>query len=388
MTRVPSSRPARTSLATPAPRRRLRVLHMLPTLGLGGAEHMACHLATAMTGIHDLGVVSLYPQWTGTLEMRLEDAQIPVWHLDKRPGFDFRLFGACDRVIREFHPDVVHTHMSVLRYALPSLIHRRVPLVVHTLHSLAQHETDAVGRMVHWLAFRGRVIPVAISREVAASAERTYGVPCRHLVPNCIPVEAYRFDCGARARWRTEERIEAAAVVFTSVARLEAVKNPFLLLEAFTRLGDPRARLLLLGRGEMRDRVNAWVRERRLEHTVRVMGHRDDVRECLSASDVFVLSSNCEGNPLAVMEAMAAGLPVISTAVGGVPELVDSGRSGILVGAGDCGAFTAAMRYMLDRPEERAEMAEAARDHAWSHFGLDRMVEGYLEIYEAAMVKS
>jgi glycosyltransferase involved in cell wall biosynthesis len=361
---------------------------MLPTLGLGGAEHMACHLATAMTGVHDLGVVSLYPPWGSAIETRFEHAQIPVWHLNKRPGLDFRLFGACDRVIREFQPDVVHTHMSVLRYALPGLIRRRVPLVVHTLHSLARHETDAVGRALQWFAFRGRVIPVAISREVAASAERAYGVGCPHLVPNCIPVEQYRFDSGARARWRTVEGIPAGAVVFTSVARLEAVKNPFLLLEAFAHLGDPRARLLLLGRGDMREQVMAWVRARGLEETVRVMGHRNDVRECLSASDVFVLSSNCEGNPLAVMEAMAAGLPVISTAVGGVPELVESGRHGILVGAGDRQAFTAAMRVMLEHPQERAGMAEAARDYAWGHFGLDRMVEGYLDIYESGTVSA
>jgi glycosyltransferase involved in cell wall biosynthesis len=117
-----------------------------------------------------------------------------------------------------------------------------------------------------------------------------------------------------------------------------------------------------------------------------VLGKRDNVRECLAASDVFVLSSNWEGNPLAVMEAMAAGLPVISTAVGGVPDLVRSGEQGILVPPEDCLAFTQAMRLLFDDSAKRTAMGRAARARASTAFRVERMVEGYVSLYRATLM--
>jgi glycosyltransferase involved in cell wall biosynthesis len=131
--------------------------------------------------------------------------------------------------------------------------------------------------------------------------------------------------------------------------------------------------------------IRAEVQANGLEGRVHVLGRRDNVRECLAASDVFVLSSNWEGNPLAVMEAMAAGLPVISTAVGGVPELVRSGEHGILVPPGDQRAFTEAMQLLCDDSEKRAAMGSAARSFALDAFRVERMVEGYITVYRAAL---
>jgi glycosyltransferase involved in cell wall biosynthesis len=371
----------------PAARSRLRILHVLPSLGPGGGEHMACHLMTGMADLHSVGALNLGGKFDTFIERRLRQAGVPMWFLNKRPGFDPHIFLPCDRVLREFRPDVVHTHMSVLRYVLPAIIHHGVRLAVHTLHNVAEHETDGLGRALQWLAFRGLVKPVAISREVASSIERVYGVKAPHMVPNCIPVEKYRAadHPAVRMRWRAQEGIDPEAVLFISVARFEPQKNPFLLLEAFARLRDPRARLALIGHGRQKDEVIRYIQSRGLERSIRMLGVRGDVPECLAASDVFVLSSNWEGNPLSVMEAMSAGLPVISTAVGGVPELVESGRNGLLVAAKDCAAFGAAMQFLLDHPETRASMSSAARVHAAAAFNLDRMIRGYCAIYESAL---
>lgn len=370
-----------------APRGRMRILHVLPTLNSGGAENMACSLMTAMAAGHEIGALSLFPEAGSWVEERLHSARIPMWHLDKRPGFDARVFPRLDRVLAQFHPDVVHSHMSVLRYLLPSLVRRRVPVAIHTLHNLAQYETDAFGRALQWFAFRGVVIPVAISREVEQSFRRVYRMGCPHLVPNCIPVEAYCLNAESRARWRAQEGIDPSATVFVSTARFVEQKNPLLMLQAFHRLRDPRARLVLMGRGDLRDQVLDFIRAHGLEKSVRVLGYRPDIPKGLAASDVFILSSNWEGNPLAVMEAMAAGLPVISTNVGSLPSLVESGRSGILVPAGDCAAFTEAMRFLLDDGAARAAMSSAARSHALSAFALERMICGYSSVYESAFAR-
>jgi glycosyltransferase involved in cell wall biosynthesis len=367
---------------------RLRILHIAPSFGVGGAEQMAGHLMVGLSESHDVAGAGLYRAADSSIEQRLKQADIPMWHLGKRPGFDPKLFVSLDRVFREVRPHVVHTHLSVLRYALPGLLRRRVPVVVHTLHNLAEYETDTFGQVVQWFAFRKLVLPVAISREVAASFKRVYRLECKAMVPNCIPVDNYRRSMADRVRWREKERFGSDVFLFICVGRLEPQKNPLLLVEAFEALDDPRAHLVMLGEGSLRGQLTAYIREHGLERRVHLLGQRNEIPECLAASDVFVLSSNWEGNPLAVMEAMAAGLPVVSAGVGGVPELVESGQQGLLIRPGDRAGFTNALRTMLNNPEKRAAMANAARARAMAAFNVDRMTQGYADLYRQAVAAS
>jgi glycosyltransferase involved in cell wall biosynthesis len=346
---------------------------------------MAGHLMVGLSQWHDVIGAGLYPAMDSSIEARLAQASIPLWHLGKRPGFDPSLFSALDQVFKKVRPHVVHTHLSVLRYALPGLLRRRVPVVVHTLHNLAQHETDRVGRLLQWFAFRRAVLPVAISREVAASVKRVYGIDCKALVPNCIPVTQYSRTKSDRIRWREKQGLGQDAILFTSVARLDPQKNPFLLVKSFAALNDPRSHLVMIGDGSLRPKVLDYIRACDLEHRIHLLGKRGDIPECLAASDVFVLSSDWEGNPLAVMEAMAAGLPVLATAVGGVPELVESGVHGILVPSRNGAALTDAMRILADNPDRRSAMARAARARAMAAFNVDRMAQGYAQVYQDAL---
>ena len=152
----------------------LRVLHILPSLSVGGAEQMAAHLMIGLSRSHTVGAVGLLPAANSIIERRLAKAGIRTWHLDKRAGFDPRMFSSLSRIFRKFQPEVVHTHMAVQRYVFPLLLRERVGAAFHTIHSLAEHETDAFGRLVHWFAFRHHVLPIAVSREVAASVKRVY----------------------------------------------------------------------------------------------------------------------------------------------------------------------------------------------------------------------
>ena len=363
----------------------MRVLQVLPSFGVGGAEQMAGHLMTGLADMLDVGGASLFAATNSPIEHKLRQRNIPLWHLGKRAGFDPRMYSRLERVLDEFRPDVVHTHMSVLRYVLPVALRRRVQAVVHTLHSLAQYETDAFGRLLNRLAFGRSVLPVAISRQVAASFRGLYGKECRALVPNGIPVGSYCRSGHDRERWREQEGFDRDAVLFTFVGRLEQVKNPLLLVTAFAGLRDPRAHLVMMGSGDLRDALMACAQTHGLQHRVHLLGKRYDVGACLAASDVFVLGSDWEGNPLCVMEAMAAGLPVISTAVGGVPELVESGRTGMLVAPADRAALTSAMDRLMANPDERRAMGRAAHFRAMASFGLERMASGYVQVYRVAL---
>jgi glycosyltransferase involved in cell wall biosynthesis len=344
---------------------------------------MAAYLMLALSSSHDVVAVSLYPCANTIIEKRLSEAGIPIWHLGKRPGFDASMFWAIDKVLRKFRPHVVHSHLSILRYALPSMLLRRIPVSIHTLHNMAEYEVDRTGRIIHRFAFRWNVVPVAISQEVERSFERVYGIRCGATIPNGIPVENYAGFPGARETWRRQQGFKDDAFLFMSVGRLDRQKNPGMLLEAFIRVSDPRSQLVFVGDGYLLPRLRETARAKGLDHRVHFLGERRDIADSLAAADAFVLTSDWEGNPLSVMEAMASGLPVIATSVGGVPELVEN--AGVLVGPGDAVRFADAMRNLLQDAEGRAAMGSAARTRALGRFRVEQMTEAYEALYRSEL---
>jgi glycosyltransferase involved in cell wall biosynthesis len=241
------------------------------------------------------------------------------------------------------------------------------------------------------LAFRyrfGGVVPVAVADEVRASIQQLYGYPDPPLIPNGIPTDEYAPNPDRRVQWRQAHGIEPHATVLTHVGRFAPPKNHALLIEAFAQVrSDAPLYLLLVGGGELENAVRQQVAALGLQERVRFLGVRADVADILRASDVFVLSSRVEGNPMSVMEAMAAGLPVVSTAVGGVPELVREGETGLLVPSEDAGALAQAMQALVDDPVRRQAMGAAARQHAIAHFDIRHTVRMYEELYERLLAR-
>jgi glycosyltransferase involved in cell wall biosynthesis len=356
-------------------RMRMRVLEVLATLRRAGAERMVVSLAAGLDPSRfEPAVVSLYDAFPGGFEAILEAARVPVRHLGKRRGLDLRMFPRLFAFIGEFRPAIVHTHSYVLRYVLPVA---RGARIVHTVHNLAHKEVDAAGRALHRLAFRSGVKPVAVSGEVARSFHQTYGFRPAAIVPNGVDLETFRTPPETRARWRGEHGFGANELLFVSVARLEPQKNPLGLIEAFAKVGQ--GRLLLAGDGSLRARAQEHAAECGVSERVRFLGVRADIPEMLAAADVFVLASHYEGNPVAVMEAMAAGLPVVTTAVGGTPEVV--GEAGTLVPPGDTAKLTKEMAALANDAERRARMGEAARG-ASQRFSVTGMVVSYSHLFE------
>lgn len=365
---------------------RLRILHILPSLGIGGAEMMATDLMTglAATG-HEVMAVGLYPERGSLVEDRLQHGHVAVRYLGKRRGLDLRMLPAVSRTVREFQPDVVHTHLSVLRYVFPILLRQAVPVAIHTLHNAAAREADGFGRFVQRLAFARHVVPVAVSRDGATTYEEVYGRPCPAMIPNCIPIDRYDLPAGVGAAWRERNEFGPDDLIFACVGRLEEQKNPLGLIRAFSAVEDSRAHLILVGGGSYQDRVTKFIAAKNLQSRIHVMGVRNDIEDCLAAANVFVLASDWEGSPLAVMEAMAAGLPVVSTGVGGVPELVEHGRDGILVAQGDMKGLGAAMQMLARDADRRRGLGASGRRRARSEFAVGAMTQRYAVLYQSLL---
>lgn len=357
--------------------RKLRVLHIIPDLREGGAERLVMNLLGAFDR-NQLGVavVSLYPESRTFFERKTKQQGLKVFFLNKHPGPDpliiFRLY----RHFKAFSPDVVHTHLYVLPYALIPTLLCRVPVRLHTVHNVAQMEVEGWRKLFHWVAFRfARFIPVAVCDYVAKTVQAVYGIT-PPVIYNGIFLENFPLQPSATTKNREE-------VVLLHIGRFVPQKNHLLLLEAFSLVVKEAERTLLwlVGDGPLRLRVERKAKELGLRDKVRFLGLREDIPQLMAESDIFVLSSDWEGAPLTVLEAMASAKPIVATAVGGVPELVEDGKTGVLVPSGNAEALSQTILHLIRNRNFRQTMGEFARKRALEQFSITNTARGYEGLY-------
>jgi len=345
---------------------KIRILEVTATLKPAGAEHMLVSLASSLDKERfEVAVVSLYDAYPNGLEPLLHQRRIPVWHLGKIAGPDLRTYTRLKRVVNTFRPDVIHTHCYVTRYTFCF----RAKAMVHTVHNLAPLEAGAVGRVINRFSFLKGVVPVAVGAAVAESVHQVYRVRPMSI-PNGIDTNRFRL-ASDRSSWRTQNGFEDEDILVVSVGRLTPQKNPKALVDAIAKI--PKAKLLLVGQGELQNELANHPR-------VHLLGVRHDIPEILSSCDIFALASIWEGFPLAIIEAMAAGIPVVATSVGCVPELVLHEKTGLLVGPENQGELVSALRLLANEPLLRREMGKEARARA-ELFSLRAMVSAYERLF-------
>lgn len=316
----------------------MRIVHVIPDLGTGGAERIAGALAMASRkqGL-EASVISLWPPRGSQIEEELRAAGCPTFYLNKKPGLEFRISMRLSDSLKALRPNIVHSHRFALRYLAPLLARKSSVPVVHTLHNIATKEAGTWDRLLYWNLFRTRVCPVAISTAVRRSVAQTYRLQFVPLVHNGVDLEALRMRAKAPLHGSISESVEEGDVIFAAVGRLAPQKNHKLLIESFAaarKVGLRRAKLLIVGDGPLRDELRAQVAARGLCRSILFLGLRRDVPALLAACDFLILSSDWEGHPLTVLEALAVGTPVISTDVGGVADSIIPRRNGMLVRRG------------------------------------------------------
>lgn len=359
------------------------IVHVLSSYGVGGQERVALDLAIGQKSRgHEVSVISLAPAPDGAMAAEFTAAGISVGRVEKRDGLDPILVPRLALALRDRHADVVHTHnpMSLIYGAPAARLARAV--VIHTKHGM--NPGGPGNRLLRRTAARlvDKFVAVSDTTAAQARAQRDTASAKLHTILNGIRLDRYTPDAEARAAVRRELGLGSAWVVGT-VGRLDAAKNQAMLVRAMAPILSSRVRLVIVGEGNARPEVEAAIAALPDPRWVVMTGRRMDVPRIVQAFDVFALSSRTEGLPLVVPEAMSAGLPIVTTGVGGLPSVVDDHVTGLVV-PNDERALAAALAALeVDRDRARA-MGARARTVALSRFGYDVMVDAYLALYDQA----
>ena len=360
--------------------RPVRVFHVLFALRLGGTEAGVVKLVNA----HDRrlvssAIVSCKP--SDSLREQVAN-DVPVFEFDRRDGNDPRIILQLMRLFRHERPDVVHTHSwGTLCEGLVAAKLARVPFVVHGEHGTM--DLRPMNRRVQRWAWGRFDRVLSVSSRLAEKMAREVGFDAVRIdvIRNGIDVD--RFAPGRRIEARRVLGIASDEIVVGTLGRLVPVKDHANLLAAIARLKAQGAqfKLLIVGDGPLRADLEAMALANGLGDTVQFLGARADAHLVLAAMDVYVSSSESEGLSNTIIEAMATGLPVVATRVGGADELVDEGVTGRLVPAQNPDALAGGLAELLRDTARRTRYGTAGRQRAEHEFSLRHMVSGYEAIY-------
>jgi len=351
----------------------MRIGLVIGQLTYGGAESQVFELARRLAVRHELIVYCLSSAVTPYGD-RLREAGVQVRVLPARRPFDVGRVLRLARSLKRDEIEVVHAFLFIAS-AYTYLATRLAPRVRFVASARnCKLERHQLRRAIMRRAFGRADAVICNSREVARFAAEHYDAPSArtHVVYNGVDAERFRAS-----------RIPHAGRRIGTIGRIEEQKNLPLFLRAAAEISATFAEttFVIAGDGALREQMIRSVRELAVDRTVELIGTIDDVPTFLAGLDQFWLTSDWEGTPNVVLEAMAAGLPVIATAVGGTPEIVDDGTTGVLVAPGDLPGLVAASRRLLENPREADTLGERARSAVQERFSISAMVAATEAVY-------
>ena len=367
--------------------RKTRVLHVVYSFSIGGLENVIVQLINRLPADRFEHVV-LSLTTISDFKHRTTQPGVRFIELNKPPGHAVPLYPRIYKLLRELRPDVLHTCNFAALELVPLGWLARVPFRLHAEHGWDAHDKN--GENLRHQRVRRFYRPfvshfVGVSQEIDDYLGSAIRVPAarRSLIANGVDTALFSPAAGQRQPVPGCPFEPGNHWLVGTVGRLQTVKNQPLLARAFVRLiqqrpkAAERARLVIVGEGPLRAEVEGILSAAGLQHLAWLPGARNDVPDVLRMLDVFVLPSQAEGTSCTLQEAMASGLPVVATAVGGNPDLVQQGITGLLVPSDDEAALADALASLWAVPEKLRAMGAAGREIAVQTLGLDAMVSAY-----------
>lgn len=372
------------------------IVHVVYRFGVGGLENGIVNLINRMPRHRWRHAVVALTEVSPEFAARIERDDVECMALGKRPGHLIRDYPRLLQWFRAFAPAIVHTrNLAALEAAVPAWT-ARVPVRIHGEHGWDMQ--DPVGKRRRYRQVRQLYRPfvtqyIALSRHLEEYLERQVGIPGERVAQIYNGVDTQRFFPAREGRPAIPgcPFVDPQDWLAGTVGRLESIKDPLNLTRAFVRMLDllPDAgrhlRLVVVGGGTLRQACEEEIGRAGVRERVWFAGERADVPDVMRGLDCFVLPSIAEGVSNTILEAMATGLPIVATRVGGNAELIESGMTGTLVPAENSESLaTAILGYYTDRGTARRH-AKAASRVAHDRFSLSRMVSDYERVYERSL---
>lgn len=368
------------------------IVHVLFRLQVGGLENGVVNLVNMLPAERFRHAIVCLSEATD-FRQRIRRDDVRVYEMHKRDGQDFATWYRLYQLFRELAPTVVHTrNIGCLEAQVPAWL-ARVPCRVHGEHGWDVSDPD--GSNTKYRLLRRLHAPIvqrfiALSRELEDYLLTSVGVARRKVKRIYNGVDTERFTANHDSAALPAGFADADNVVFGTVGRMHGVKDQINLCAAFAELCRDKAqrarlRLVLVGDGPLRQECERLLHDAGCRDQAWFAGNRDDVPGIMQAFDVFVLPSQAEGISNTILEAMACGLPVIATAVGGNAELVDDGRTGTLVPARNASALAGRMADYATDAEMRRLHGSLGRQRILEKFSMSRMLGAYRDVYEQLM---
>ena len=360
----------------------MKILYVITGLDYGGAETQLLYLATEISKNHECLIVSLTEP--KNIHTKFEAAGIPIVSLGMYAGKpSIQAIWRLKKVISSFGPDVVHSHMihANLLCRMVRVFHKFK--LINTAHNVFEggrflellfSKTDFLCDLVT------QVSPEGLTRY----REKGLVKPHKSLfVRNAVELNQH---LESKAQIRNDVRQELGIAddifVFSIVGRLEPVKDHLNLFQAINSIKEKRFIVLVIGKGYLEAELKQAVQKFGIDTHVKFLGLRTDVDKVILSSDCFVLSSKYEGLPIAILEAMAAGLPIVSTEVGAVPEVVENKLNGILVSKENSDRLGQALSDMMCFDDKtRAVMGECSKERIKDHFASAVISNEWMSVY-------
>lgn len=362
------------------------VVHLIYRLDFGGLETLLVDCINHMPPERYRHAVVCLTGYTAFAD-KITRPGVDLYALDKQPGLGLGIHVKLFKLLRQLRPAVLHTYnFACAEYAAPAWL-AGVPVRVHAEHGRDASDPQGLNPKHNFLRralvpFIDRYVPV--SHDLHRWLTDVVRIPATksELIMNGVDTVRFAPNLPATTTpWAGED-----VFVIGTVGRLQDVKDQASLIEAFALLrargANARARLAVVGDGPLRDKLAQKARKLGVQDLVWFPGARNDIPELMRAFDVFALSSIAEGTPVTLLEAMACGLPVVATKVGGIPEVVQDGVNGALVPASNPPALAAALEAYVADHARVSEHGSAARLHIERHYSVAAMVGAYTALYD------
>lgn len=372
---------------------RPRVLFIVGTMSLGGAENLVFEWCRALYNEKVSCAIVCLIRREGHYLSLVEEMGIPVFEISQAKSSKISFTWKLGALIASYGASIVHSQCSwsLTQQALASKLGRAKAflLTMHSAFAPGSRTVRLKRKIANLIAapFINKII--GVSDNVSIHAAEWTGKDSRNIVTirNGIDLTAFDTCRSQRHSMRAEFGVADDVPLLINVANLTAHKDHATLFTAFKILLQrwPLAHLLIVGDGQLRETLAQLALDLRISKSLTFVGRRTDVPAILGAGDVFVLSSIREGFGLALVEAGAASIPVVATRVGGIPEVVRHGETGLLVPPGDPPKLAESIEIILSKEDFGREMGSAGRRFVTDRFGIDRCFSEYLDLYKGVL---